>query len=310
MRCLITGGAGFIGRHLANTLVRRGHAVRVLDDLSSGERETLDPAISFHRGDVRDLPKLWSLLQNVDCVFHLAARVSVSESVLFPREYNEVNVGGTVSLMEAMRATGVKRVVLASSGTVYGEQPRQPVYEEMTPNPLAPYAVSKIAAEYYIFTLGRLYDIETVALRLFNVYGPGQIVSPSHPPVIPQFLRQTLGGGSVVINGNGEQTRDFVFVEDVVEALITASLVKHVDRQIINVGSGQECSINQLVHLVEQTTGKKASVLYNEQESGGISRLVADLGRAKRLLGYLPKTSLLDGIHRTMVEDPQFAPYL
>ena len=212
--------------------------------------------------------------------------------------------------MEAMRATGIKRVVLASSGTVYGEQPRQPVYEEMTPNPLAPYAVSKIAAEYYISTLGRLYDIESVALRLFNVYGPGQIVSPSHPPVIPQFIRQILGGGSVVVNGNGEQTRDFVFVEDVVEALITASTAKNVNRQIINVGSGQEYSINQLVRIIEQITGQKAAVLYNEQESGGTTRLVADLGRAKRLLGYLPKTSLSAGIQRTMAEDPQFAPYL
>ncbi len=306
MRYLITGGAGFIGSHLANTLVRRGHAVRILDDLSSGEREHLDAAVSFHRGDVRDLPKIWSLLQNVDCVFHLAARVSVSESILFPRDYNDVNVGGTVSLMEAMRVIGVKRVVLASSATIYGEQPRQPVHEEMTPNPLAPYAVSKIAAEHYLFTLGRLYGIETVALRIFNAYGPGQTISPSHPPVIPHFLHQILGQGSVVIHGDGNQTRDFVYVDDVVEALITASNAKWVNRQIINIGSGEETSINKLVEVMETIIGKKANVLYNDQQSGGIPRLVADLGRARRLLGYLPKTTLVEGIRETTTGTPRF----
>ena len=190
MRCLVTGGAGFIGSTLANRLVKDGHHVRVLDDLSAGEPERLHPDVLFTRGDVRDRPKLWTLLQHVDCVFHLAARVSVPESVLYPREYNDVNVGGTVGLAEAIRDAGVKRVVFASSATVYGPQPIQPVSETCWPHPQVPYAVSKLAAEYYIFALGDLYGISTVALRIYNAYGPGQGMPPSHAPVVPLYLQE------------------------------------------------------------------------------------------------------------------------
>ena len=142
----------------------------------------------FSRGDVKDVPKLWTLLQDVDCVYHLAARVSVPESILYPRDYNDVNVGGTVAVMAAVRDAGVRRVVLASSGAIYGEQLKQPVSEGVTPNPDSPYAVSKLASEYYVFTIGSLYSIETVALRIFNAYGPGQFIPAAHAPVIPQFL--------------------------------------------------------------------------------------------------------------------------
>jgi len=306
MRVLITGGAGFIGANLANRLVADGHHVRVLDDLSAGDRQRLSPQVLFTRGDVKDRPKLWTLLQGVECVFHLAARVSVPESVLYPREYNDVNVGGTVSLMEAMRDVGVKRVVLASSATVYGEQSQQPLHEEMRPNPLAPYAVSKIAAEYYLFTLGALYGIEAVALRIFNAYGRWQAIPPSHAPVIPQFVKQALGGGSLVIFGDGEQRRDFVYIDDVVEALIAAATAKDVDRQIINVGSGREVSINELARLVLRITGRKANVIRNEQQSGGIRRMVADLRRAKALLGYEPKVDLETGLHLLLETDSRF----
>ncbi len=306
MRVLITGGAGFLGSALARRLVADGHHVRVLDDLSAGDPSRLPPEVLFTRGDVRDRPKLWTLLQGVQCVFHLAARVSVAESVAYPREYNDVNVGGTVALMEAMRDVGVRRVVLASSGTVYGDQPRQPVDENMRPNPLAPYAVSKIAAEYYVFTLGALYDIETVALRIFNAYGPGQPIPPVHAPVIPQFLRQTLNGGSLVIFGDGMQTRDFVYVDDVVEALVAAATASGVNRQIINVGSGQEVSINALVRAIAEATGRRPSVLYNEKQSGGVSRLVANLEKAHALLGYEPRVDLHTGLRRLLQEDSRF----
>src|SRR5215470_6150465 len=174
MRFLITGGAGFIGAALSNRLAAAGNEVRVLDDLSAGDPARLLPDISFTRGDVNDIPKLWSLLQGVQCVYHLAARVSVPESVLYPRDYNAVNVGGTVSVMEAMRDAGVRRVVLVSSGAVYGEQSTQPLREEMRPDPRSPYAVSKLAAEYYVRTTGILWKMETVSLRIFNAYGPGQ----------------------------------------------------------------------------------------------------------------------------------------
>jgi len=305
MRFLITGGAGFIGTALANRLVAEGHSVRVLDDLSAGDPARLDPRVVFARGDVRDVPKLWTLLQGVDCVYHLAARVSVPESVLFPRDYNQVNVGGTVSVLEATRTVGVRRVVLASSGTVYGEQPSQPLHENMPPNPRVPYAVTKIAAEYYLFTLGALYNIETVALRIFNAYGPAQPLPVSHPPVIPQFMRQILGGGSLVIHGTGTQTRDFVYIDDAVDALVAAATAD-ADQLIINVGSGVETSLTGLVSVLEEATGRTAHVLYNPQQAGGVSRMVADLDRARDVLGFVPRVSLLEGLRRMLVEDPRF----
>ena len=306
MRVLITGGAGFIGSALARTLVRERHNVRVLDDLSSGEPDRLPVDVLFTRGDVRDVPKLWTLLQGVDCVFHLAARVSVPESVLYPREYNDVNVGGTVSLMAAMRDVGVRRVVFASSGTIYGDQPKQPATEDARPNPLAPYAVSKVAAEYYIFSLGALYGIETVALRIFNAYGPGQPLPPVHAPVIPRFLKQTQSGGSVVIFGDGSQTRDFVHISDVVYALLSAMTAPDVDRQIINVGSGQGISINDLGRMIGMVTGRLPDVIHNEVQGGGVGRLVADVHRAHRLLGFHPRLDLEDGLRSLIAKDPLF----
>jgi len=306
MRFLITGGAGFLGTALANRLVERGHHVRVLDDLSAGDPSRLRPEVIFTRGDARDIPKLWTLLQGVDCVYHLAARVSVPESILYPCEYNAVNVGGTVSVMEAMRDAKVRRVVLASSGTVYGEQPRQPVSERVKPKPQVPYAVTKIAAEYYVSTLGALYGIETVALRIFNAYGPGQRIPPVHAPVIPLFVLRALRGESVIIFGDGNQTRDFVYVTDVVDALEAAATAPNIDRYIINIGSGQETSINQLVQEVSKVVGRPVVPLNSRTESGGVSRLVADISLARDKLGFVPKVSLQEGLRLLLAEDPQF----
>ncbi|HQJ51539.1 MAG TPA: NAD-dependent epimerase/dehydratase family protein, partial [Anaerolineae bacterium] len=230
MKVLITGGAGFLGSALANRLVESGHHVRVLDDLSAGDQNRLDARVVFTRGDTRDIPKLWGLLKGVDCVYHLAARVSVPESVLYPVEYNEVNVGGTVSLMTAVRDARVKRVVLTSSGAAYGEQDEQPVRETARLKPSSPYAVSKMAAEGYVLALGALWGIETVILRVFNTYGPGQNIPPTHAPVIPMFLKQILGGGSLVIYGNGQQSRDFLYISDAVSALVAAAGASDVDR--------------------------------------------------------------------------------
>ena len=199
MNFLITGAAGFLGSALANQLAREGHLVRGLDDLSSGDPKAIFEDVHFTRGDVNDRPKLWTLLQDIDCVYHLAARVSVAESLLYPREYTEVNVGGTVSLMEAMRDVGVRRVVFGSSGAVYGEQAEQPLREDASPFPKSPYAVSKLASEYYVRTIGALWGIETVCLRIFNAYGPGQHLPPSHPPVVPNWLKQAVRGGSLPI---------------------------------------------------------------------------------------------------------------
>lgn len=307
MRYLVTGGAGFLGSALANRLAYDGHQVHVLDDLSHGSRTNLDPSIPFTEGDVDNIPLLWSLLQDVDCVYHLAAKVSVAESLLHPRDYTRINVGGTVSLMEAVRDTGVQRVVFTSSGAIYGRQYPQPVHEETHPNPDSPYAVSKWAAEQYIHTIGALWQIETVALRIFNAYGPRQSLPASHAPVVPRFLKQALTGGSVVIFGDGRQTRDFIFVTDVVAALIEAATARNINRQIINVGSGQETSINDLVAVIEQVTGKEVNRLYNREKEGGVPHLAADISRAQRLLGFRPHTNLTEGL-RLMLKSPDFPP--
>jgi UDP-glucose 4-epimerase len=306
MHFLVTGGAGFLGAALSNRLVRDGHQVRVIDDLSAGDPARLDERVLFTRGDVADRPKLWTLLQDVDCVYHLAARVLVSESILYPREYNDVNVGGTVSVMEAMRDAGVQRVVFTSSGAVYGEQAHQPVREDQPPNPQSPYAVSKLAAEYYVRTIGALWGIETVVLRIFNAYGPGQNLPPSHPPVVPRFLHQALRGGSLVIFGGGGQTRDFVYIGDVVEALVAAATAVDVDRRIVNVGSANVTSISDLAELVAQVAGQEVEVLHSPAESGGVSHLCADLSAARQLLNYEPRVDLSQGLRLTLEQDPRF----
>ena len=306
MNFLITGAAGFLGSSLANHLAREGHQVRGLDDLSTGDPKVLSPDVHFTRGDVSDRPKLWTLLQDVDVVYHLAARVSVQESILYPRDYNTVNVGGTVALMEAMRDVGVKRVVLASSGAVYGDMMDGGLKESDIPNPRSPYAVSKISAEYYVRTIGSLWNIETVSLRIFNAYGPGQHLPPSHPPVVPHYLRQALRDGTLVAHGDGSQTRDYIYVDDVISAMVAASTAPNINGQVINVGSGIETSIKELINSVLDITHSKANVVYNNQTSGGVSRMKADLTLAKEKLRFTPSISLIEGLKLTLQRDTRF----
>ncbi|GJQ35665.1 MAG: NAD-dependent epimerase/dehydratase family protein [Anaerolineales bacterium] len=306
MNFLITGAAGFLGSSLANHLAREGHQVRGLDDLSTGDPKVLSPDVHFTRGDVSDRPKLWTLLQDVDVVYHLAARVSVQESILYPRDYNTVNVGGTVALMEAMRDVGVKRVVLASSGAVYGDMNDGSLKETDIPNPRSPYAVSKISAEHYVRTIGNLWNIETVSLRIFNAYGPGQHLPPSHPPVVLHYLKQALRGGTLVAHGDGSQTRDYVYVDDVISAMVAASTAPNINGLVINVGSSVETSIKVLIRSVLMVTNSNANVVYNSQTSGGVSRMKADLTLAKEKLRFTPSIQLEDGLRLTLQRDPRF----
>jgi UDP-glucose 4-epimerase len=306
MNFLITGAAGFLGSSLANLLAREGHQVRGIDDLSTGDPQALSPDVHFTRGDVNDRPKLWTLLQEVDCVYHLAARVSVPESILYPREYNAVNVGGTVSLMEAMRDVGVRRVVFGSSGAIYGTQDIQPLTEGQTPRPNSPYAVSKLAAEYYIRTIGGLWGIETVSLRIFNAYGPGQHLPASNPPVVPYFLRQAVRNGTLVINGDGKQTRDYVYVDDVISAMVAAATAPNLNGLVINIGSGKETSIRALATLVLKVTGSQTNIISSAQASGGVSRLCADLSLASQKLNYKPSISLENGLRLSLQRDVRF----
>jgi UDP-glucose 4-epimerase len=308
MNILVTGAAGFLGSALANRLAADGHSVRGLDDLTAGDPARLSQNVLFSRGDVNDRPKLWTLLQDVECVYHLAARVSVPESVLYPREYNAVNVGGTVSVMEAMRDAGVRRVVLVSSGAVYGEQGRQPLSESQEPDPRSPYAVSKLAAEYYVRTIGSLWGLESVALRVFNAYGPGQPLPAAHAPVIPRFLRQALTGGSLVVHGDGSQTRDYIYIDDVVEALAATANAQDVDRLVINVGSGQETSVRDLARLAGAAAGQKIDVLYSNADNGGVSRMRADISLARAKLNFQPRITLAEGLALCLQRDPRFQP--
>ncbi len=305
MRFFVTGAAGFLGSALANRLAREGHSVRGLDDLSTGNPDVLSPEVQFTRGDVNDRPKLWTQLQDIDCVYHLAARVSVSESVLYPREYNQVNVGGTVTLMEAMRDVGVRRVVFISSGAIFGEQIDQPLKESAPALPRSPYAVSKLAAEYYIRTIGLLWGIETVCLRVFNAYGPGQHLPPVHAPVIPNLLRQASLNGTIVIHGDGTQTRDYVYVDDVVNGMIAAATAPEINQMIINIGSGRDTSVRELVRMVMEITGKHPEVVYNPRTERGPNRMCADLTLAREKLGYQPTIPLEIGLGLTLERDPR-----
>ncbi len=305
MRFLVTGAAGFLGSALANRLAREGHSVRGLDDLSTGDPNVLSPEVQFTRGDVNDRPKLWTQLQDIDCVYHLAARVSVSESVLYPREYNQVNVGGTVTLMEAMRDVGVRRVVFVSSAAIYGEQLEQPLKESAPVVPRSPYAVSKLAAEYYVRTIGLLWGIETVCLRVFNAYGPGQHVPPVHAPVIPNLLRQASLNGTIIVHGDGTQTRDYVYVGDVVNAMVASATAPEINQMIINVGSGRDTSVRELVRMVLEISGKHPEVVFNPRTERGPNRMCADLALAREKLGYQPTTPLEIGLGLTLERDPR-----
>ena len=307
MHILVTGGAGFLGSALVRRLVNLGHNVRVLDDLSAGDPARLPPDISFTRGDVNDLPRLWTLLQGVECVYHLAARVSVPESMRYPREYNAVNVGGTVSVLEAVRDVGVRRLVFVASGAIYGQHQEQPLREDLPPDPHSPYAVSKLAAEQYVLAIGRLWAIETVSLRVFNAYGPGQPLPATHPPVIPHFIHQTQRSGSLIVHGDGTQTRDFVYVDDVVDALIAAAAAPNINRRAINIGSGTETSIKELIRLIEDSTGREAHTLFVQSQDGGVSRMCADISLAHTLLNYTPKVFLREGLRRVLTQDERFA---
>ncbi len=306
MKYLVTGAAGFLGSALSNRLVQEGHTVHALDDCSSGDPGTLAPEVFFTRGDINDRPKLWTVLQDVDIVFHLAARVSVPESILYPREYNHVNVGGTVTLMEAIRDVGVRRMILISSGAVYGDQKNQICKEDAEPKPRSPYAVSKLAAEYYARTIGGPISMETVVLRVFNAYGPGQHIPPAHAPVIPAFLRQAVRNGTIVINGDGNQTRDYVYVDDVVTAMMAAATAPKIDNMIINVGSGQSTSIKDLVKKVLEITGGKPQVVTNPRVEGGANNMRADIGLAAKKLNYRPSIDLETGIRLTLERDHRF----
>ncbi|MBI2850287.1 MAG: SDR family oxidoreductase [Chloroflexi bacterium] len=300
MKAVVTGGAGFIGSHLIEALVARGYRVTVLDDLSSGKLDNIReflPSVQFKQGSVTELPLLREIFQGVDYVFHLAAIASVQKSIDDPAASHEVNVTGTLNVLLAALENKVKKVVFSSSAAVYGDIPVPPAKEEMAPCPLSPYAADKLAAETYCQVFGRVYQLPTVSLRYFNVYGPRQDPKSQYASVIPAFMSAVKDGKPPTIFGDGEQTRDFVFVKDVVAANLLAAETDMCG--VFNISRGESVSINRLAKLIIKLTGKRLEPVHREPRAGEIKHSLADISKAKAS-GYEPKYDLESGLAETL----------
>jgi UDP-glucose 4-epimerase len=289
---LVTGGAGFIGSHLADALVDDNH-VRVLDDLSRGSRSAVPDAAEFVEGDVRDAATVDAACSNADIVFHQAANVSVDRSVAAPLESHGVNVDGTLNVLEAARDADA-RVVFASSAAVYGDPTAVPIAESQPKSPSSPYGVEKLSADQYVRLYADLYELETVALRYFNVYGPGGITT-DYSGVIDAFLTRARNGTELEIHGDGTQTRDFVHVSDVVRANLLAAVTDSVG-EAYNVGTGESVTINRLAELIVDATDSASAIAHTPPRAGDIDESEADIERASNRLGYRPQTTLRDGL--------------
>lgn len=303
MRVLVTGGAGFIGSHLVLRLVEDGHSVRVVDDFSTGKPENLSAIgreVQLFEGDIRDFAIVERAVRGVEVVFHQAARCSVPRSVEDPLATNEVNVTGTLNVLLAAKDGGVRRVVFASSSSVYGADPTLPKREDMPTEPLSPYAVSKLTGEHYCRVFNQLYGLETVALRYFNVFGPRQSWDSQYAAVIPRFTQAILNGQPVTVYGDGEQSRDFTYVDNVVDANVLAMRSPTGMGEAFNIACAATITINQLIRDLAGLIGRKADVVYQGARSGDIRHSLADIGKAMSMLGYQPRVDFLEGLRRTV----------
>jgi|SRR5687767_10239108 len=301
---VVTGGAGFIGSHIASALSATGARVRVLDDLSTGHRENLDEIggdIDFVQGSVADEDLLPKVLEDVELVFHEAAIPSVPRSVEAPRQTHVASVDGTFSLLLAARDQKVRRVVYAASSSAYGDQPTLPKTEEMLPDPLSPYAVAKLVGEYYCQVFSRVYDLETVSLRYFNVFGPRQDPGSQYSGVVSRFISALLGNERPVIYGDGEQSRDFTYIENVVAANLNAANATGAVGKVINVANGERVTLNELLAVLKELTGKQdVTAEYLEPRVGDVRHSLADITMARELLSYESKVDLREGLKRTI----------
>ena len=305
MRYLITGGAGFIGSHLVEHLVAAGDDVTVLDDLSSGRRANLAAVrgqIRFIRGSVTDLNTCRRAVERVDCVLHHAAVTSVQRSVDEPVVTHQVNATGTLNVLLAARDKGVRRVVYAGSTSAYGNPATLPNSEEHVTRPLSPYAASKLAGEDYCVACQATYGLETVVLRYFNIFGPRQDPNSQYAAVVPRFITTALAGEPPTIFGDGKQTRDFVFIANVVHANLLAARAPAADvsGQVFNIGSGKGVSVNQLWEHIRRLAGVPLTPQYTQGRAGEVRDSVAELARARRLLGYAPIVDFEEGLRQTI----------
>ncbi len=299
-KVVVTGGAGFIGSHLAEELQNRGYYVIVLDDLSTGKRENVDHllkknSVEFVEGNVTDLALLQTLFQGTEYVFHQAALARVPFSIENPLSANEVNITGTLDVLLAARDNKVKKVVFASSSSIYGDTDVLPQHEAMLPNPLSPYALTKLAGEYYCSIFKSIFELNTICLRYFNVYGPRQDPHSQYAMVIPAFINRVSSSTSPVIFGDGEQSRDFTFIQDVVSANIRAA--ESNVNGVFNIGSGKNITINQLAELVTKFLQKDLRPIYDKPRLGDVKHTLADVSKAK-VFGYEPACSLEDGLRK------------
>ena len=300
---LVTGGAGFIGSNLVERLVERGETVRVLDDFSTGNAENLAGLagrVTVHRGDIRNLDEMRPIIAGANYVVHLAASTSVARSVSDPLTCNSVNITGTLNVLLAARDAGVKRVIFAASAAAYGDHPQLPRVETQEPCPLSPYALSKVAGEYYCRLFWKLYGLETVALRFFNIFGPRQNPDSPYSGVLSTFISSYLRGKTPAIFGDGEQSRDFTFVANVVDATLRAVAAPEAAGRVINVGIGVPHTLNQTVALLNKILGREVTPKYSPARAGDVRYSHAKIDLARSLLGYEPSVDFEEGLRRTI----------
>lgn len=303
MRYVVTGGAGFIGSNTVDELVRRGDSVVVLDDLSSGKEENLTEIrskISFIKGSITDLETVRKAMHEADYVLHLAARASVPRSVKDPLETNKINVEGTLNVLVAARDAKVKRVVFAASSSAYGETPTLPKVESMRPEPISPYGVSKYVGELYAQTFGRVYGLENVCLRYFNIFGPRQDPTSLYSGVLAKFCSAFLEGTPPVVFGDGEQSRDFTYVDNAVTANLLACETPNVSGKVFNIGAGGRVTLNETIAHLAKLTGAKLETKYEPAREGDIRDSQADITQARELLKYEPAVTFEEGLSRTL----------
>lgn len=300
MKAVVTGGAGFIGCNLAQRLLTQGHEVHIVDDLATGNRANLPPGATFHHGSILDAAVLDQAFKGADVVFHEAALPRVSRSIENPMRSNEVNVTGTLEVLQAARRHAVGKLVYASSSSAYGDTPTLPKVESMPTTPQSPYAVSKLTAEMYCRVFHRVYGLRTTALRYFNVYGPQQDPNGAYAAVIPKFILLAQKGEAIPIHGDGTQTRDFTYVADIVEANLLAAKSTKADGQAMNIGAGGRTSLNELARLVLKATGSASKIVHEPPRLGDVHDSLAGLELARELIGYQPRTPIADGVPMTV----------
>lgn len=303
MNCLVTGGAGFIGHNLVRHLLEQGYDVRVLDNLSTGKRDNLEPyigRIELIEGDLRSYHLVHEAVRGMEVIFHQGALPSVPRSINDPITTNQVNVEGTLNVLEAARDRGVRRVVYASSSSIYGENPELPKQEAMPPMPISPYAVAKLAGENYCQVFTKTYGLETVSLRYFNVFGTGQDPKSEYAAVIPRFVTAFLDGAQITVHGDGDQSRDFTFVDNVVHANLRAAVADGAAGEVFNVACGSRTSLNDILQDLRTITEVDTEIVYGPDRPGDVKHSLASIERSQNILGYEPLVSVSAGLRRTV----------